>query len=202
MAMSACLAAAPLSAHEKPAVELTEEEKKEQEIRKACKLKLCDIVLNRRADGPDVTCHVVKTWHKERLDEVMQKGKLSWPWGLARCNSDIRIERAMLLSSLAGPRHEAEIGKHHARCEVEREGGKERLQLTFEVSPKVTFENGRATKAKLNWGSVQGSATAKGALATASVIDNSFNVLQGTLIEEINDLLGPKCAEVKAEVAK
>jgi hypothetical protein len=37
---------------------------------------------------------------------------------------------------------------------------------------------------------------------TATATDNTFNVLQSTVVEDINDFIGPKCDEVKDEWAK
>ena len=34
---------------------------------------------------------------------------------------------------------------------------------------------------------------------TATATDNAFNVLQGTLVEDINDFIGKKCDEVRSE---
>jgi hypothetical protein len=44
---------------------LTPEEKAEKESRKACKIKLCDILASKNSQGDDVTCDIVKTWREE-----------------------------------------------------------------------------------------------------------------------------------------
>jgi hypothetical protein len=59
--------------------------------------------------------------------------------------------------------------------------------------PIVSFENGKAVKAALRWGDVSGSTAAKGALWSATAVDNTFNVLQGVVLEQINEFFGPKC---------
>ena len=63
----------------------------------------------------------------------------------------------------------------------------------FTIDPVVTFENGKAVKAALHWGEVGGSKAAKSALWSASAVDNTLNVLQGVLLEQINEFFGPKC---------
>jgi hypothetical protein len=40
---------------------------------------------------------------------------------------------------------------------------------------------------------VGGSKAAKGALWSASAVDNTLNVLQGVLLEQVNEFFGPKC---------
>jgi hypothetical protein len=67
--------------------------------------------------------------------------------------------------------------------------------VTLTIDPVVTFENGRATKAALRWSSVTGPTVVKSALWSATAVDNMFNVLQGTLVEKINEFLGPGCDE-------
>lgn len=184
----------------KPPVVLTDEEKREKEGRKACKIQICDAFRNKRASGGPITCNVLKTWRKDDLQEMMEKGKLSWPWGPARCTSDISLDRATLVKAVSEPKVEAAIGLHKVSCEVDRAKEGEKYTLAFQIDPKVTFENGKAVKAKLAWGKIEGSAAAKGALWTATKVDNTFNVLQGSVVEQINAFLGPKCDEVKDEL--
>jgi hypothetical protein len=189
------------TAPSKPPVQLTEAEKKEKAARHACKVEICSAFRNKRAAGADITCPILKTWRTEDLQEVMAKGKLSWPWGPARCTSDIRLPRQMLIAAVTQPKYEADIGAHKVSCEVDRAKEGDKYTLAFEIKPRVTFENGKATKAKLGWGKVEGSSAAKGALWTATSVDNTFNVLQGSVVEQINAFLGPKCDEVKDELA-
>ena len=73
--------------------------------------------------------------------------------------------------------------------------------FTFDFSPKVSFEKGKATKAKINWGKVTAPTLVKGALWTATAADNTVNVLSSTLVDDINDFIGKKCDEVKDDWA-
>lgn len=179
--------------------DLTEDEKKERDLRKTCKVAIC-AAMRTTKPGEDIVCNVIKSWRKEHLDKMVSKAKVSWPWGRVRCVADIKLRREMLFKAMGEPKFDAQIDKHAVSCEVERE--KEAASnIKFEFSPKVTFENGKAIKASLNWGTIDAPALIKGAMWTATFTDNTFNVLQGTLVEDINDFVSARCDEIKDEWA-
>ena len=178
--------------------DLTPEEKKEREMRKDCKVKICSAFHNRKPDGGDITCNVLKTWRKEQLSKMVEKAKVSWPWGGIKCVADIKLKRADLIKAMTDEKFEAQLDKHQVACEVDRDKDA-KADIKFDFSPKVTFEKGKATKATLAWGTIEAPALVKGAMWTATATDNTFNVLQSTVVEDINDFIGAKCMEVKDE---
>jgi len=180
---------------------LTPEEIRERDSRKACKVAICDAFHNRRPDGPDVACRVVKSWRKEQLSKLVEKAKVSWPWGKVSCVVDIRLKRDMLIKAMVEPKYEATLDKHQVNCQVEREKDGN-VDIKFDFAPKVRFENGKAVSTTLNWGRIEAPTVVKGAMWTATATDNTFNVLQGTVVEDINDFVDSKCQEVKDEWAK
>jgi hypothetical protein len=175
---------------------LTPEEKAERDARKSCKVAICAAMRNRKP-GADVSCNVIKTWRKEQLDKLVGRAGVKWPWGRVKCTAPINLKRDVLINALAGPKYEANIGKHQVHCEVERKDGN--ADIRFQFSPKVTFEGGKATKAALRWGKIEAPTLVKGAMWTATATDNTFNVLQRTVVDDINDFATAKCDEVKAE---
>lgn len=181
-------------------VDLTPEERAEREARKACKVRICAAFHNPHPEAPDVTCNVLKSWRKEQLSKMLEKAKVSWPWGRVKCTADVKLKREVLSKALAGDRYEAKLDTHKVACEVEREKA-EPSKINFEFAPKVTFEKGKAVKAALNWGKIEAPTLLKSAMWTATATDNTFNVLQNTLVEDINDFIGPRCDEVKPEWA-
>ena len=190
---------APAPAGQLPAAkaeELTEEEKAERDGRKACKVAICGAMRNRKATE-DISCNVLKTWRKEHLDKMVGRAGVSWPWGRIKCTAPIKLKRDMLVNALGEAKYEAALDKHEVHCEVERKEGN--ADIRFEFSPKVTFEKGKAVKATLNWGKIEAPTLVKGAMWTATATDNTFNVLQGTIVEDINDFVTAKCDEVKDE---
>jgi hypothetical protein len=199
------LAATPaLKAAEEPKTETTatpaaetEEEKKERETRRQCAVALCATLHNHKPDTGDVTCSVQKTWRKEALSKIMQRGKVTWPWGYARCATDLKFDRAMLVKGMTSPDFEAQFDKHDIRCELE--GEKEKYEVQLQIQPKVTFKQGKAVKASLNWGKIEAPKLAKTALWSATAADNSFGVLQSIVVEDINEFIQTKCMETKEE---
>ena len=191
----------PAGAQSKPAAvsepELTPQEIAERESRKSCKVAICSAFHNRKPDGGDIACNVVKTWRKEQLEKMVSKAKVSWPWGRVQCVADIKLKRDTLTKAMTEAKYEATLDKHAVKCEVERE--KDKAEIKFDFTPKVTFEAGKATKASLNWGTIEAPTLVKGAMWTATATDNTFNVLQSTVVDDINDFIGAKCDEVKSD---
>jgi hypothetical protein len=181
-------------------VDLTAEEQAEREARKGCKIKICAAIRNKKAEANDIACSVLKSWRKEQLTKMLEKAKVSWPWGRVKCSADIRLKRDLLLKATSDERHEATLDPHKVVCEVDRENATP-AEIKVEFTPRVTFEKGKAVKAVLGWGKIEAPTLLKGAMWTATATDNTFNVLQSTVVEDINDFIGPRCDEVKDEWA-
>ena len=164
--------------------------------REACKKSICEAARSKKAEGAPLACKVVKTWPSVDLTEKVFKGKMEWKWGHAQCDAEIKLDRAFVAKVAAEPKLEGKIGKHKVSCNLEPEDGKETHKISFTIDPTVTFENGKATKAVLGWTDVEGSTLVKSALWSATAVDNTFNVLQGTVVEQINEFFGAKCDEV------
>lgn len=198
---AALLALAPAGAFAQdkaqPKVEdLTPEEIAEREARKSCKVAICAAFHNHKP-GSDVSCNVIKTWRKEHLVKMISKGGVSWPWGKVKCTADIKLKRDMLIQALTADKLEAKLDTHQVACEVEQDKGQS--DIKFEFTPQVTFEKGKATKTVLHWGKIEAPTLVKGAMWTATATDNTFNVLQSTVVEDINDFISNKCMEVKED---
>jgi hypothetical protein len=179
---------------------LTEEEKAEKSARIACRVELCKILRGKESTGSDIACHVVKSWRKEHLTKLINNLKITWPYEGVKCWSDISIKRADLFKAASEPKTEITLDKHTATCAVGREKG-EATEFKFELTPKVTFENGKATKAQVNWGHIDAPTLIKSALWTATAADNSVGLLSGTITDAINDFIGKQCDEVKDQWA-
>lgn len=193
-------AAPAADASAKPAEpELTPEEKAEREGRKACKVAICS-AFHARKPGDDISCSVLKSFRKEQLDKMVQKAKVSWPWGRVKCTADVKLKRDALIKAMTEDKYETKLDSHTVVCQVDRdkEGPAE---IKFDFAPTVQFEKGKAVKASLNWGKIEAPTLVKGAMWTATATDNTFNVLQSTIVEDINDFIGKKCDEVKDEWA-
>lgn len=205
-AASTSPSASPATAEVKPSdsppeAELTPEEKTEKEGRKVCKASICSAFRNKQAAGGDIACPVVKSWRKEQLGKLVGKLKVSWPYGPVRCTTTVTLKRADLVKAMSEDKQDVALDTHHVTCTVDRET-EPATNIAFEFSPTVTFEKGKATKAKINWGKLEAPALIKSALWTATAADNTVNILSSTLVEDINDFIGKKCDEVKDQWAE
>lgn len=180
-----------------PAIELppalAERIAKEGQQRMACKKSICEAARSKTADGDALACKVVKTWPAQELKAKILKGSMDWSWGHAQCEAEIKIDRATVVKAKSEPKAELKIDKHKVACNLEKEDGKETHKITFAIDPTVTFEGGKAVKAVLGWSEVDGTTAAKTALWSATAVDNTFNVLQGSVVEQINEFFGPSC---------
>lgn len=177
------------------AVQETEEEKKEREGRRQCAIALCSTLHNKRPAEGQVTCNVQKTWRKEAISKVLARGKVSWPWGDTRCGSELKLDRAVLVKAMQEPEFEAQFDTFQIRCQID--GEKEKYDVVAQIRPKVTFKQGKAAKASLNWGKIEAPTLAKTALWSITAVDNTFGILQSTAVEDINEFINTKCMEVK-----
>lgn len=181
--------------------ELTPEERAERDARKSCKVAICKGFRRPGGASGDILCSIPKSWRKTQLDKMVAKAKVSWPWGSVHCNADIKLPAEMLAKAMNEEKFELKLATHHVACTIDREK-KEDAQIDIDFAPTVSFENGKAVKAKINWGKVSAPTLVKGAMWTATATDNTFNVLQSTLIEDINDFVSKKCDEVKDDWSK
>jgi hypothetical protein len=175
--------------------EETEEDRKDREARRQCSVALCGTLHAGKPAEGHVTCNLAKTLRKEIIAKVLARGKLSWPWGDTRCGAEMKLDRAVLVKAMREPQFEAQFETHSIRCRIET--AKEKYDVTAQLSPKVTFKDGKAIKARLNWGKIEAPALAKTALWSITTVDNTFGVLQSAAVEDINDFIGNKCLEVK-----
>ena len=176
-------------------IELTPEEIAEREGRKACKVAICK-AFHTEAPG-EVSCNVIKSWRQSQLDKLANKAAVSWPWGKVKCEAPLALDAAALRQAITAPDYELQLADHTVRCVVEREAEDATIQFSFK--PHVTFKAGKAVKARLNWGKIEAPTLVKGAMWTATATDNTFNVLQSTIVDDINDFVTKKCDEVKTD---
>lgn len=178
-----------------PAIVETEEEKLEREGRRKCAAAICSTLHNKKPAEGLVSCSLRKTWRKEALSKILSKAKVSWPWGDARCASDISVDRALLIKAMAGPEVEVQFDPYSARCAIDTD--KSKYEITAEFRPKVTFKDGKAIKASLNWGKIEAPTLANGVLWPLTAADNKVGLLQSTVVEDINEFITTRCMEVK-----
>ena len=175
----------------------SEQEKKEREVRRQCAAAVCSTLHNGKPAEGHVSCSLHKSWRKEVLTKILARGKVSWPWGDASCASDLKFDRAMLIKAMKESDFEAQFETYDIRCLIEND--KDKYDVLTQVRPKVSFKQGKAVKAALNWGKIEAPTLAKSALWSITAVDNTFGLLQSMAIEDINEFIGAKCMEYKDE---
>ncbi|MEG6507936.1 hypothetical protein V6C03_03030 [Methyloligella sp. 2.7D] len=177
---------------------LTPAEKAEKQSRMACKIEICSILKTQQLEGPDVACDIVKTWREKDI-EKMTGGHVSWPWGKAVCRSKLKLERAALAKAMSRPNFQVSMETQTVRCALYRKGGKP-YQMRIDLSPKVTFKNGKAREASINWGEMDAPTAIYPVIYAGTGLDNSSNFLGPVVVDLVNEFTTKKCAEVKREL--
>ena len=177
---------------------LTPAEKAEREARKACKIEICDILATKSPQGPDVACDIIKTWRTDDIVDMLG-GRIDWPWGNAVCQSKLRLERAPLAKAMSEARYRFAMDSQTVRCALHQKNGKPYV-VELDMTPKVTFKDGKATSAEINWGEVSAPMLIYPIIYAGTGFDNSTNVLGPEVVHMVNEFTGKKCAKVKDEL--
>lgn len=175
---------------------------KEKAYRKACKVKMCDALRNRKAEGEDIQCHIIKTLTHQDMQELVSKGKVSWPWGKVYCETNLKVGRQQLASALQDGKQQVNLDTHRISCTIEKKSGEPGHKIQVSIAPNITFENGTAVDAKVSWGMIEAPALAKGVIWPIAKLDNQFNFLKSNMLKTVNAFTTKKCDEVKDELGK
>ena len=176
----------------------TPAEKAEKKVRKACKIEICDILATKAPQGPDIACDIVKTWRTDDIVEMLG-GRIDWPWGNAVCKSKLRLKRTPLAKTMSEPSARIAMDSQTVRCALHQKIGKPYV-VELDMAPKVTFKNGKAVSAEINWGEVSAPMLIYPVIYAGTGLDNSANVLGPGVVRMVNEFTGKKCAEVKDEL--
>jgi hypothetical protein len=192
-----CLAAEDLGPQVKSDRKPTPEEQAQKAAREACRIDICDIIETRERLGPDVACDIGWTWRTDEIVEALA-GRVDWVWGKITCQFELRLQRADLARAMSTPQATIKVAPHKVRCALEHEG--EPYVTEIELSPTVTFENGKATEAKANWGDVSAPAAIYPGLYAATGLDNKTNFLGSELVHQVNKFIQKDCASVRGQL--
>jgi hypothetical protein len=114
------------------------------------------------------------------------------------CDTDLKADRDVLSKALTSDKQVVKFAPHKVSCSIDHEG-EAPSKITAEMTPEITFEKGKATKAVMNWGKVEGPTLVKGMMWTATATDNTVNVLGSMIVDDMNDFVTAKCDEVKLD---
>ena len=168
----------------------------ERDALKACEKKICEIVVKKEAGGGDFACTLTKTWAKDKIKEGIEKKRLSWSLGNARCVIDVGMKRADILEAMSKPTHTIELAPQTVKCQVEWE--KDTLDVAVTLSPKIQFKGGKAEKAWLGVKNIEAPAVIRGAIWTVAQAEDYFGLFHTDMVAEINEFTGQKCVKAMA----
>ena len=82
-------------------------------------------------------------------------------------------------------------------CTLAQKSEGEPYTISVSIAPKVTFENGKAVSARLNWGEANSPMLAYALIYAGTGFDNSTNVLGPEAGAHGEQFTGKKCKRVK-----
>ena len=170
---------------------------KEKEARRACKITICKAFAAPKADGGPIACNVTKTWVATEIQKRFLGNRLSWPWGHAQCVANIEIDSAQVAAVMQTSGATLKLKKHDISCTLHKKDASKGVAYTVKLSiqPEVAFDKGKAVEVKMGWSNIQAPALAKGAIWSATKLDQAFSVMSSGIKKEINDFLYSKCAD-------
>ncbi len=156
---------------------------------KSCEKQFCEVVLNRQQDN--FSCRLQKTWVKSKIKESVERKKLSWTVGDARCHSTLSLTRLNIFTAATSPKWTVEFAPHVVHCDVERENGTATVDVT--LAPRILFRKGVAEKAWINVQKIDAPSGWKAALWTVAKLEDTVGLFHRDILKEINRLMHEKC---------
>lgn len=166
----------------------------EKKLIKACEKNLCTLVTKKAPSKGDLACSLSKTWGKKAMKKGSASTKISWGFGDARCEVDLKVARSLILEALDKPEQMLQLPQHTVNCEVEREGSIDKVNVT--LAPRIKFKNGKAKKAWVNLQKVEGPSSIKGLVWTVAKLEDSLGIFHKDMIKGINKFIGETCPKV------
>ena len=169
----------------------------EKALLKACEKAMCMIVSKREPKGGDLACKLSKTWSKDQIkDGVKKNQQFNWSLGDTHCTLDVKIGRATIINAMTKPDHVLEFGPHTVKCTAERDG--KPTPINVSLSPKVTFNGGKAVSVLLAVKEIEAPGMIKTAVWSAATLQDKVGMFQKGILKAINEFTGPKCTEIMA----
>lgn len=165
----------------------------EKDKLKACEQNICSLILKKGPAAGNLSCNLSKTWEKSKIVNGVKEKKISWTFGDARCGVDLKISNGDVVSALSKPTHDLVFAPHDVKCQIERTEGITDVNIT--MAPKISFKDGKATKAWLNVSKIDAPTMIKGAIWTVTKLEDNFGLFHSQMISEINEFVHEKCAK-------
>lgn len=177
--------------------------------REACEKRACQLVLDKTAAGPPLTCNMTKTWDRDKIKKNGDKKRMSWGFGDARCQMTLSLDRALLVPALQEAKYTLYFPPQKVVCQIE-DSEKKAKPLVVTAAPKIKFKGGQADKVWINVTEVEGEGAVKNLVWTAAKLADGLGIFHKDTVNSINTFVhqtcptefGPNAKPVKAEAAK
>ena len=171
----------------------------EKDARKACKIKICDIIATRDPAGDDVSCDIVKTWREEDIAKMLG-GKIGWPWGKAVCQSKLEFKREPLAQAMSEAEYDIVMPTQKVRCTLAQKEGGEPYAVEVSLAPNVEIRERQGDRGQR---SIGGRPAAPMLHLSVDLCRHRLRQLDQCagpeVVRMVNEFTTKKCAEVKAE---
>jgi hypothetical protein len=161
-----------------------------------CDRDLCAIVTNPSAAGAPLRCDLSVLWPKEELVKAINKGRISWPFGDAKCSAKVNVDREILAPAIKTPAYTLTVPPQPIACEIDNDGS--RHQVTANMAPVMEFKDGKATSVDLGLKDIKGSAVISNAVWAAWKLESYFGYFQEALVKGVNGYIENWCPNREA----
>jgi hypothetical protein len=172
---------------------LTDEERLRQ-----CDRDMCSVIANPNAPGAALQCDLAQTWYKDEITKAVKKGKITWPYGDARCSAKFEFSRALLAAPFKQKTYTLKLPAHPVTCEIDNSGS--RHELRAKMAPVIQFENGKAKSVSLGFSDIDGTAMVRNVVWAAWKFESTFGYFQADFVKGVNDYITEHCPKQNARV--
>jgi hypothetical protein len=158
-----------------------------------CDLDLCAIVNDPSRRAGKLTCDIAQTWYKEDIKTAVEKGRLSWPFGDARCTMKVDIARSLLAPAATEPGYKLNATPQPVVCAVDTESGP--YEVKAKLAPVMKFEKGKVTSVDLGIKDIEGGAVVRNVVWAAWKFESNFGFFQEDFVRLANKYVHEHCPE-------
>ncbi len=166
---------------------------------KACEIKMCGLIVSKKAEGDNVTCDLVKTWGKDEIAAGTVGKSMKWSWGDAQCSVKFALPAQGMIDALAADKKELVTQPTDVTCQIG--SGEKKDALKFKMAPKLSFEKGKVIDAKLGITDVTGPFMQRMTIKAAALVEKT-SLFKKAAVKEVNKFILRCPGKLKAAAKK
>jgi hypothetical protein len=167
----------------------------DKEGQRQCDRDLCAIVNAPASAGADLSCDLAETWYKEEITAAIKKGRISWPFGDARCYGTVGVGRALLAPAITEAKYTLKSPPLPVRCEVDTDSG--RHEVKANMAPVIEFKGGKATSVSLGLQDIEGTPLVSNVVWAAWKLESTFGFFHEDFVKGVNAYIAEHCPTMK-----